>query len=261
MLGRRILTAAIGIPILVGLIYLGGWALIVAVAVFEAAMVYESEKMFQAKGMPFFARMSVLWVWALLACWAFHFPLAWGLLAGLVVVVVGAVVLGREASSFEGALTTAWTSVYIGLLFVFLIALRSLAFGARRVLIFFIIIWVTDSVAYFVGRRFGRHKLMIHISPAKTWEGSVGGVAAAVIVGTLTASFIHLPSDLGAIFALVVAAAGVVGDLLESQFKRYTGVKDSGGVLPGHGGVLDRFDSTLLALPFAYYLLRSFGPR
>lgn len=222
-------------------------------------MVYESEKMFQAKGMPFFARMSIFWVWALLACQALHLPLIWGLLAGLVVIVVGAVVLGREASSFEGALTTAWTSLYIGLLFLFLIALRSMAYGARRVFIFFVIIWATDSIAYFVGSRFGRRKLMVHISPAKTWEGTLAGVAGAVIVGGLTAPFIHLLWYDGALFAAVVAAAGVVGDLLESQFKRYTGVKDSGGVLPGHGGVLDRFDSTLLALPFAYYLLKGLG--
>ncbi len=259
MLLRRILTAAIGIPILLVLIYLGGWPLIGATAIFEAAMVYESEKMFQAKGVPFFARMSVFWVWALLACQALRLPLMWGLLAGLVVVVVGAVVLGREASSFEGALTTAWTSLYIGLLFIFLIAIRQMPFGGRRVLIFFMIIWATDSAAYFVGRRFGRHKLMVHISPAKTWEGTLGGVAAGVVIGALASRFIHLAWWEGAALALVVASAGVVGDLLESQFKRYTGVKDSGGVLPGHGGVLDRFDSTLFALPFAYYLLKGLG--
>ncbi len=259
MLTRRLLTAAIGIPILLALIYLGGWPLVIATAIFEAAMVYESEQMFKARNMPFFARMSIFWVWSLLACQAFHLPLAWGLLAGLVVIVGGAVVLGREASSFEGALTTAWVSLYIGLLFMYLVAIRQMPFGGRRVLVFFVLIWATDSVAYFVGRRFGQHKLMVHISPAKTWEGTLGGVAAAFLIGALMAPFIHLSWYQGAIFALVIAAAGVVGDLLESQFKRYTGVKDSGGVLPGHGGVLDRFDSVLLALPFAYYLLKGLG--
>lgn len=259
MLGRRIITVAIGIPILLILLYLGGWALIIATAIFEAAMVYESQKMFQAKGMVFFARMSVFWVWALLACQALHLPLAWGLMAGLLVIVVGAVVLGREASSFEGALTTAWTSLYIGLLFMFLIAIREMPFGARRVFVFFVLIWATDAVAYFVGHRFGRHKLMVHISPAKTWEGTLAGVATAIIIGAWASPFIHLHWYEGAGFALLVSAAGVVGDLLESQFKRFTGVKDSGGVLPGHGGILDRFDSTLLALPVAYYLLKGLG--
>lgn len=259
MLLRRVLTAAVGIPIVLVLIYLGGWPLIIATAIFEAAMVYESEQMFKARNMPFFARMSIFWVWALLACQAFHFPLMWGLLAGLVVIVGGAVVLGREASSFEGALTTAWTSIYIGLSMMFLVAIRQMPFGARRVFVFFVLIWATDAVAYFVGGRWGRHKLMVHISPAKTWEGTVGGVAAAIVLGLVLAPFVHLLWYQGAVFALVIAAAGVVGDLLESQFKRYTGVKDSGGVLPGHGGVLDRFDSVMLALPFAYYLLKGLG--
>ncbi len=259
MLSRRIITASVGMPILLMLIYLGGWPLTIATAIFEAAMVYESEKMFVAKGMPFFARMSVFWVWALLACQAFHLPLMWGLMAGLTVIVVGAVVLGREASSFAGALTTAWTSLYIGLLFSFLVAMRAMPFGAVRVFVFFIIIWATDSVAYFAGRRFGRHKLMVHISPQKTWEGTLSGVTAAVVIGMAVSSLVHWQWYQGALFALAVATAGVVGDLLESQFKRYTGVKDSGGVLPGHGGVLDRFDSTLLALPIAYYLLKGLG--
>lgn len=259
MLLRRVFTAAIGIPILLVLIYLGGWPLIVATAIFEAAAVYESEKMFRAKNMPFFARMSVFWVWSLLACQAFHLPVAWGLMAGLTVVVVGAVVLGREASSFEGAMTTAWASLYIGILFMFLVALRQMHDGVRLVFVFFVLIWATDAMAFFVGRRLGRRKLMVHISPAKTWEGTLGGVASAVIIGGLLAPFIRLPWYEGALFALVVASAGVVGDLLESQFKRYVGVKDSGGVLPGHGGILDRFDSALLALPFAYYLLKGLG--
>lgn len=252
-------TAAVGIPILLVLIYLGGWPLRGATAIFEAVMVYEAEQMFRAKKMPFFARMSVFWVWAMLACQALNLPLVWGILAGLVVVVIGAVVLGREASSFEGALTTTWTSLYIGLLFMFLTALRALPHGVRLVVMFFALVWVTDAMAYFVGRRFGRHKLMIHISPSKTWEGTLGGVLSAVIVGGVGASLIHALWFQGSLLGLGVSVLGVVGDLMESQFKRYVGVKDSGGILPGHGGILDRFDSTLLALPFAYYLLKGLG--
>lgn len=259
MLIRRVVTAVIGIPILLALIYLGGWPLIIATAIFEAVMVYESEKMFRAREMPFFARMSLFWVWAILACQAFHRPLMWGILVGLVVVVVGAVVLGRHASSFEGLLTTAWTSFYIGILFMFLVAIRQMPFGGRRVFVFFLLVWATDAIAYFMGRLFGHHKLMIHISPSKTWEGTLGGVAAAVVLGVVVSGFVHLSWYEGGFLALAVGAAGVVGDLLESQFKRYVGVKDSGGVLPGHGGVLDRFDSALFALPFAYYLFKGLG--
>lgn len=261
MLLRRVITAVIGIPVLLALVYLGGWPLIGAIAIFEAVAVYEVAKMFNTSQMTFFARMAVFWVWALLLCQALHWPLVWGLLAGLLVVVIGAVVLGREAKSFEGAMTTAWVSVYIGLLFQFLIALRALDGGRRLVVLFFGIIWVTDAVAFFVGRHFGRHKLMVHVSPKKTWEGTLGGGLSALVLGIVTAPLAHLTWVEGALFALVVSAMGVVGDLLESQFKRYTGVKDSGGLLPGHGGILDRFDSALLALPFAYYLLRGLGIR
>nr|WP_207711500.1 phosphatidate cytidylyltransferase [Sulfobacillus harzensis] len=258
---RRVITAVIGIPVLLALIYLGGWPLIGAVALFEAVAVYEVARMFEAKNMTFFARMAVFWVWALLACQAFHWPLVWGILAGLLVIVVGAVVLGREAKSFEGAMTTAWVSLYVGLLFQFLVALRALNQGRRLVFVFFVVIWATDSMAFFIGRRFGKHKLMVHVSPKKTWEGTLGGVLSGVILGIIASPLIHVRWFDGAIFALLVAAIGVVGDLLESQFKRFTGVKDSGGILPGHGGILDRFDSALLALPFAYYLLKGLGIR
>lgn len=261
MLLRRTITAVIGIPILLVLMYLGGWPLVIATAIFEAVAVYEVQKMFHTHGMTFFARMGLAWVWAILLCQTLHWPLAWGLLAGLLLVVVGAVVLGREASSFEGALTTAWASLYIGVLFSFLVALRNLEYGRLVIFAFFVVIWATDAMAFFVGRQWGRHKLMVHVSPGKTWEGTIGGVVSAVIIGIVVAPLIHLRWYDAAIFAVVVSVVGVVGDLLESQFKRYVGVKDSGALLPGHGGILDRFDSALLALPFAYYLLKGLGIR
>lgn len=249
----------IGIPVLLILIFLGGWPLIIATAVFEAAAVYETEQMFRAMKLPYYARMSVFWVWAMLACEALHGPIILGVLAGLMVIVAGAVVLGRDPGSFQAVMTTTWGSLYIGLLFMYLVALRQMDRGVILVLAFFGVVWVSDAMAYFLGRRFGRHKLMVHISPAKTWEGTIGGGLSGTLVGLLASPLLHLPWYEGALWGLVLAGVGVVGDLLESQFKRYVGVKDSGGVLPGHGGVLDRFDSALLALPFAYYLLKGLG--
>ena len=118
----------------------------------------------------------------------------------------------------------------------------------------FVFLWVNDTGAYCVGSLIGRHKLFPRISPGKSWEGSVGGavfvLAAAWAVSTyLDGSMLTIPQWLG--LGLVVVVCGTWGDLVESLFKRTLGIKDSGNVLPGHGGMLDRFDSSLLAIPAA----------
>ena len=118
------------------------------------------------------------------------------------------------------------------------------------------VIWIADSAAYFAGRRFGRRKLAPGISPGKTWEG-VGGAFAAVLLYALFLDRVVLPDVPGlrggAVFLLVtlMTALGIVGDLFESWMKRQAGVKDSGTLLPGHGGVLDRIDALTAAAPFA----------
>lgn len=128
-------------------------------------------------------------------------------------------------------------------------------------LAYLVIIWVNDVFAYLVGMLLGRHRLFERLSPKKSWEGFFGGVAGAVAAGV--AAGWQLGGSLWAWggLALVVAATGVLGDLTESMFKRAAGVKDSGRSIPGHGGVLDRFDAVLLSAPFAlvYLLLCNWG--
>ena len=133
----------------------------------------------------------------------------------------------------------------------------------------FIFLWTNDTGAYCSGSLFGRHKLFPRISPAKSWEGSIGGgifvLIAAAIVGYIansgeTLHTLNIPEWMG--LGLVVAVFGTWGDLVESLFKRTIGVKDSGNILPGHGGMLDRFDSSLMAIPAAViylYTLQLFG--
>ena len=118
----------------------------------------------------------------------------------------------------------------------------------------FIFLWVNDTGAYCSGSLFGKHKLFPRVSPGKSWEGSIGGailvVVAAAIIGYLTAddaNSISIPIWIG--LGLVVVIFGTLGDLVESLFKRTLGIKDSGNILPGHGGMLDRFDSSLMAIP------------
>lgn len=130
----------------------------------------------------------------------------------------------------------------------------------------FIFLWANDTGAYCAGSLFGRHKLIPRISPGKTWEGSVGGAIIVLIIAAVIAYYTNSNSELSTInyplstiewlgLGLVVVFFGTWGDLVESLFKRTLGIKDSGNILPGHGGMLDRFDSSLMAIPAAVVYL------
>jgi phosphatidate cytidylyltransferase len=120
----------------------------------------------------------------------------------------------------------------------------------------FFIIWIYDSVAYLVGSRFGKHKIHEKISPNKTWEGLIAGAVFGLVTGILNAVIFQRLSVLSwLIISMVIVVFGTLGDLFESKIKRELNVKDSGSILPGHGGLLDRFDSLLFALPFIFIWL------
>lgn len=161
------------------------------------------------------------------------------------------------------------SQLYIALPFSLLnvLAFQSDADGVHFVwsipLSVFIFLWINDAGAYICGSLLGRHKLFPRISPGKSWEGSIGGgvlvVIVAVLVWHLSEQYAQNPLGLSAIewagLGLVVVVFGTWGDLVESLFKRTLGIKDSGHILPGHGGMLDRFDSTLMAVPAAVVYL------
>ena len=120
----------------------------------------------------------------------------------------------------------------------------------------FILVWVNDTFAYIVGRLIGRTKLFPTVSPKKTIEGSFGGLFFSLIAAYFISKYVNILSGKDwMILALVIVIMGSLGDLLESKFKRIAGVKDSGAILPGHGGILDRLDSLVYAAPFAYLTL------
>ena len=126
----------------------------------------------------------------------------------------------------------------------------------ETVLCYIFIIWANDVFAYLVGMTFGRHRLCERLSPKKSWEGFFGGLAGAVATGLAAAYALDTNYWVWGGLALVASLSGVAGDLVESMFKREAGVKDSGQVIPGHGGVLDRFDALLLSAPFVFvYML------
>ncbi len=161
----------------------------------------------------------------------------------------------------EGAFSSwVWTIagiLYIGWLLSHLVALRGLDDGRNWVLFVLFATWVSDTAAFFIGRRFGRHKLAPNISPGKTWEGAIGGLCGAIIVSILffTPTPFQLPLTYRQAIPLgiLISVLGQLGDLAESLLKRNLEVKDSGNLMPGHGGILDRIDSLLFASTVVYY--------
>lgn len=132
--------------------------------------------------------------------------------------------------------------------------------GPRFLLFSLVITWAADTTAYFVGRAIGKHPLAPHISPKKTWEGSIGSMVGSLVVAYAFSFWIHIPLVHLLIMAALGNIAGQMGDLLESAYKRSAGVKDSGGLLPGHGGVLDRIDALILCIPVIWYYLVLVNP-
>jgi phosphatidate cytidylyltransferase len=145
---------------------------------------------------------------------------------------------------------------FIGLARV-LVAVRGFAGGPQMVLWMLVLVFAADIGAFFAGRSFGRHKLAPRVSPGKTWEGLAGGMASVALVALIGSAHFGLPLAAGVAFGCAVGAFSVIGDLTESMFKRSAGLKDSGTLLPGHGGIMDRIDSVTAAAPL--YALGLFG--
>ncbi len=164
----------------------------------------------------------------------------------------------------RGARAGAWMGlglVYIPVMFGMVSALRRLEDGVAWVFVCLALAWAADTGAYFAGRAFGKTPLFPRVSPKKTWEGAVGGAVAVVIAIGIIRSIAIPQMAWGHVVALslIGGPAGVVGDLVESAFKRASGVKDSGSILPGHGGILDRVDSLLFTAPVTYVYVTSMG--
>ncbi len=270
MLKERIITALWFVPLLVIVVWFGGepglTALIVAFGILAALEFY---RMVATSKAPPLTVFGLIWTAfftlsrnsELLSLFETRFgsgllmPL---LLASAVVLPLIGLLSRRQK---EGAFTTwAWTIagvLYVGWLLSYLVALRGLDGGRNWVFFALFATWASDTTAFFIGRRFGRHKLAPNISPGKTWEGSVGGIVGAIIVSILffTPTPFHLPLVYwqAIVLSILVSIFGQIGDLVESLLKRNMGVKDSGRLMPGHGGILDRLDSIIFAGIVVYY--------
>ncbi len=145
--------------------------------------------------------------------------------------------------------------IYIPLFLSCMVLIRNDVDGIAWIFFLLTLVFAGDTGAFYVGRLFGRHKLCPAVSPGKTIEGAIGGLAATLGAGFIFMNFFlkSLPLGPGILFFLSIGVVGQVGDLFESELKRYAGVKDSGSILPGHGGILDRIDALLFAAPVAYF--------
>ncbi|GAA0445199.1 phosphatidate cytidylyltransferase [Lentibacillus halophilus] len=168
-------------------------------------------------------------------------------------------VLAKNKFAFDDAGFIILSLIYVGMGFFYSIETRDAGSniqGLANLLYVLLVIWATDTGAYFFGRAFGKHKLWPEISPNKTVEGALGGIMLACVIGIFFHIVYPFEYDMIVIVIVTISASvfGQIGDLVESAFKRFYGVKDSGNVLPGHGGILDRLDSLIFVLPFLHFI-------
>lgn len=257
MLAQRVASAAVGIPIIVLLIWAGGpWyaasaALILLVAGYE----------FQLPQHGAWTPLALLGaaLCAAMAAGAFVGPdwPVWFMIGGVLIPLAAVTLRAEPASALEDWLWTVGGVAYVGLLGAHIVLLRQLPEGRDWVYLTVFSTFAVDTASFFTGRTLGRRKLAPRISPGKTVEGTAGGLAGG-FAAVLLANYLlgqRLEPALIVPLAVVLPLAAVIGDLAESILKRGMHIKDAGHVIPGHGGFLDRLDSLLFTFPVVYYFL------
>lgn len=256
---QRVITAVIALIVFLPLLYLGGLPFDILVTLMGIVAMSEFLIMKKKLLVSFEAIISFLLILSVLL------PVFWAgfwtqdTLGGsfylLALVMLVYTVISKNRFSFDDAGVLLLGGLYAGLGFRFMMLAR--AESLWMMFYALLIVWITDSGAYLIGRKIGKNKLAPHISPNKTWEGSIGGSLSAVVIVGAYLYFVQgaFPYSFSTmlLWTLVFSVGGQLGDLIESAFKRHYGVKDSGKILPGHGGILDRFDSLLFVLPLMHF--------
>ncbi|MGW6380666.1 phosphatidate cytidylyltransferase [Peribacillus butanolivorans] len=260
---QRIITAVVAAAIFIPIVILGGIPFLLLVYLLASIGLYELMKMKNMRVVSFEASLSHILLWVLLLPnenTAFlaniNYDKVQIFLMGVLLLLLYTVV-SKNRFTFDDAGFLVITILYLGMGFYYLFETRdSLGLGLIYILLALFTIWATDSGAYFIGKSLGKRKLWPEISPNKTVEGFFGGIFSALIVGVLFYVFSSLDYTLLQLLliSLIIAIFGQLGDLVQSAYKRHYGVKDSGKLLPGHGGILDRLDSLIFILPILHLL-------
>lgn len=260
----RLATAAVAVPLLLGLLFLApAWAWLLFILVVGVVAALELATMTHAGARAAAVAYAVSIDVVVVAIWLFpRWPvllLAVALLLPFSSIALGLWRLGDISSAALRVTASTFGTMWVGagLGSIALVRARGGDDGSGFVVLSMVLAWIADTGGYFAGRAFGKHKLYERVSPKKTVEGAIGGVAATV-VGTLVARLVVLPSvpirDM-VVLGVLGAVLGILGDLGESLLKRSVGVKESGGIVPGHGGILDRIDALLITAPITLLYL------
>jgi len=254
----REITALIAAPIAVWLI---GWSheyvFDAAMAVIAVLAMFEFLNLGKHKGYEFPVPLCIAIMLVIITAFVIEqLSVEFGMFAALLFIPASYVFSKRPLEdSLPSSAIAVLATTYVGMLGGSLIRLRNdFPEGSKLVFFLLLVVWLGDSGAYYVGKTFGKHKLSPRISPKKTIEGLAGGISASVITAVVIhfTFFDKFPLVHAIIAGVILSFAGVVGDLAESMWKRSADVKDSGALLPGHGGFLDRFDSILFTAPILY---------
>jgi phosphatidate cytidylyltransferase len=256
-MAKRILSALIGAPLLLFFTWLGGWYLALLVTGLALLSLREFLEIGRKAGFIFRSAFISVFCFAWLVFFLTGFE-HWLLPLGLIwfILIFGRYALSYPDISLNEATYGLLAFIYSVVLFTYLYFLRELPHGLSWCFYVFIVVWASDSGAFFIGSAFGKRKLAPRVSPNKSVEGAVGGLVMAMVIGFVF-WLITKEGNLSVILVLSIITSFVsqIGDLFESALKRSAGVKDSGNLIPGHGGILDRFDSFLFALPVVYFAI------
>ncbi len=266
---QRVIVALISIPLIIALCYLGNIYFFLFAAVVGLISFYEFYSLAKNKGINVNMPVGMLAVFFILLNNYHHFVSLYSFFLVMVFVLTLIELFRNNGSAINNIGATLLGVMYIGMFAGALVSIRRIypvdselfAGGGYIIIAMLASIWLCDSAAFFIGIRFGKHKMFPRISPKKSWEGAIAGFVFSVLT-MVAAKFIILVflSWVTIIaFGIIVGIIGQLGDLVESMFKRDAGVKDSSSLIPGHGGIFDRFDSLLYTAPVIYIYLEYIG--